>query len=54
MNKDQVALKFDMQPDTIQTDHIAAVFLITTIFSTDYWYHMQGIFSNQLLRNHNK
>ncbi len=52
---DQVGLKFDMQPNTVQTDHVSAGFLFTTIFGTDYRYTTgQGYFSNQLLGHNNK
>src|ERR1700761_2775770 len=52
---DQVGIKFDMQPNTVQTDHVSAGFLFTTIFGTDYRYTTaKGFFSNQLLQNNNK
>ncbi len=52
---DQVGLKFDLQPNTEQTDHISAGFLFTTIFGTDYRYTTsKGYFSNQLLKRNNK
>jgi len=52
---DQLGLKFDLQPNTVQTDHVSAGFLVTTIFGTDYRYTTgQGYFSNQLLQNNNK
>src|ERR1700733_714933 len=52
---DQVGLKFDMQPNTVQTDHVSAGFLVTTIFGTDYRYTTgKGYFSNQLLGNNQK
>ena len=52
---DQVGLKFDLQPNTVQTDHVSAGFLVTTIFGTDYRYTTgKGYFSNQLLGNNNK
>lgn len=52
---DQVGLKFEMQPNTIQTDHITAGFLLTTIFGTDYRYTTsKGYFSDQLLRHNSK
>jgi hypothetical protein len=52
---DQVGIKFDLQPNTVQTDHISTGFLLTTIFGTDYRYTTgKGYFSNQLLGNNNK
>lgn len=52
---DQVGLKFDLQPNTVQTDHVSAGFLVTTIFGTDYRYTTgKGYFSNQLLLHNNK
>jgi hypothetical protein len=52
---DQVGIKFDMQPNTVQTDHVSYGFLFTTIFGTDYRYTTgKGYFSNQLLGNNNK
>ncbi len=52
---DQIGLKFDKQPNTVQTDHIDYGFLVTTIFGTDYRYTTgKGYFSNQLLQHNNK
>ena len=52
---DQAALKLDLEPNTIQTDHISVGFLSTTIFGTDYRYTTaKGYFSDQLLKNNNK
>lgn len=52
---DQVGIKFDMQPNTVQTDHVSVGFLFTTIFGTDYRYTTgKGYFSNQLLGKNNK
>ncbi len=52
---DQVGLKFDWQPNTVQKDHISAGFLFTTIFGTDYRYTIaKGYFSHQLLEHNNK
>ncbi len=52
---DQIGLKFDKQPNTIQTDHFDYGFLVTTIFGTDYRYTTgKGYFSNQLLQHNNK
>jgi hypothetical protein len=52
---DQVGLKFDLQPNTVQTDHVSFGFLSTTIFGTDYRYTTgKGYFSNQLLEKNNK
>lgn len=52
---DQIGLKFDLQPNTVQTDHISAGFLFTTIFGTDYRFTTaKGYFSDQLLKHNNK
>lgn len=52
---DQAGLKFDLQPNTVQTDHVSFGFLSTTIFGTDYRYTTgKGYFSNQLLEKNNK
>jgi len=52
---DQLGLKFDWQPNTVQTDHVSAGFLVTTIFGTDYRYTTgKGYFSSQLLANNDK
>ncbi len=52
---DQIGLKFDKQPNTVQTDHFDYGFLVTTIFGTDYRYTTgKGYFSSQLLQHNNK
>lgn len=52
---DQVGLKFDKQPNTVQKDHFDWGFLSTTIFGTDYRYTTaKGYFSNQLLKHNNE
>ncbi len=52
---DQVGLKLDLQPNTVQTDHVSFGFLQTTIFGTDYRYTTgKGYFSSQLLQHNNK
>jgi hypothetical protein len=52
---DQLALKFDKEPNTAQTDHFDWGFLSTTIFGTDYRYTTaKGYFSDQLLAHNNK
>ncbi|MDB4999254.1 MAG: hypothetical protein JWR76_331 [Mucilaginibacter sp.] len=52
---DQAGIKFEKQPNTIQTDHFEWGFLSTVIFGTDYRYTTsKGIFSDQLLKNNNK
>ena len=52
---DQVGIKFDLQPNTVQTDHVSYGFLSTTIFGTDYRYTTgSGYFSDQLLKHNNK
>jgi len=55
VNLDQIGLKFDLQPNTIQNDKIKAGFLVTLIFGTDYRYTTgKGYFSKQLLIYNNK
>lgn len=52
---DQVGIKFDKQPNTVQTDHFDWGFLGTVIFGTDYRYTTgKGYFSDQLLKHNNK
>ena len=52
---DQAGLKFDWQPNTVQTDHVSLGFLATTVFGTDYRYTTsKGFFSDQLLQHNNK
>lgn len=52
---DQLGLKLELQPNTIQTDHVSAGFLVTNIFGTDYRYTTaKGYFSDQLLGHNNK
>src|ERR1022692_4171572 len=51
---DQLAIKFDKQPNTDQTDHFDWGFLSTTIFGTDYRFTIaKGYFSDQLLVHNN-
>jgi hypothetical protein len=52
---DQMGVKIDKEPNTIQTDHVDWGFLSTTIFGTDYRYTTaKGWFSGQLLDHNNK
>lgn len=52
---DQAGLKFDWQPNTVQTDHISMGFLATTVFGTDYRYTTsKGFLSDQLFQHNNK
>ena len=52
---DQAGIKIDMQPNTVQTDHVSYGFLFTTIFGTDYRYTTgKGYFSGQLLDKNRK
>jgi hypothetical protein len=52
---DQVGVKFDKQPNTMQTDHFDWGFLSTIIFGTDYRYTVaKGYFSDQLLKDNHK
>jgi hypothetical protein len=51
---DQMAIKFDKQPNSTQTDHFDWGFLSTTIFGTDYRFTIaKGYFSDQLLAQNN-
>jgi hypothetical protein len=52
---DQVGVKFDKQPNTLQTEHFDWGFLSTVIFGTDYRYTVaKGYFSDQLLKDNHK
>jgi hypothetical protein len=47
---DQAILRFERQPDTVQTDHFDWGFRLSNLYGVDYrWTTMQGVFSNQLL-----
>jgi hypothetical protein len=47
---DQAILRFDKEPDTVQTDHFDWGFRFTSLYGVDYRYTtMQGVLSNQLL-----
>ncbi|AWM33647.1 hypothetical protein DDQ68_13150 [Hymenobacter nivis] len=47
---DQLILRIERQPNTIQTDHMDWGFLVDNIFGTDYRYTIaKGIFSDRLL-----
>ncbi len=49
---DQLILRVERQPNTVQTDHIDWGFLVDNIYGTDYRYTIaKGIVSNQLLRD---
>ncbi|RAJ73749.1 putative OmpL-like beta-barrel porin-2 [Chitinophaga dinghuensis] len=51
---DQVILRAERQPNTVQQDHVDWGFLVDNVFGTDYRYTIaKGIFSDQLLKkNH--
>jgi hypothetical protein len=52
---DQVVLRMEVQPNTVQTDHVSLGFLFDNIYGTDYRYTAaKGIFSDQLLSHNNK
>ncbi|WP_299291564.1 outer membrane beta-barrel protein [uncultured Mucilaginibacter sp.] len=52
---DQAIIRMEVQPNTVQTDHVSLGFLVDNIFGTDYRYTIaKGIFSNQLLGKNNK
>jgi hypothetical protein len=47
---DQAVQRFELQPDTVQTDHDDWGFRITGLYGVDYrWTTQQGVLSNQLL-----
>jgi hypothetical protein len=47
---DQFILRFERQPDTVQTDHFDWGFRLSNLYGVDYrWTTMQGVLSNQLL-----
>jgi Putative beta-barrel porin-2, OmpL-like. bbp2 len=47
---DQFVLRFERQPDTVQTDHFDWGFRLSNLYGVDYrWTTMQGVLSNQLL-----
>jgi hypothetical protein len=47
---DQFVLRFERQPDTVQTDHFDWGFRVSNLYGVDYrWTTMQGFLSNQLL-----
>jgi hypothetical protein len=49
---DQMVLRFDRQPDTVQTDHVDWGFRLTVLYGIDYrWTTAQGWFSDQLLQH---
>ena len=49
---DQLIVRVERQPNTVQTDHADWGFLVDNIVGTDYRYTIaKGIFSNQLLRS---
>ncbi|MBC9934960.1 outer membrane beta-barrel protein [Chitinophaga qingshengii] len=48
---DQLILRVERQPNTVQTDHADWGFVVDNIFGTDYRYTLaKGIFSDQLLK----
>ncbi|OKS84658.1 outer membrane beta-barrel protein [Mucilaginibacter polytrichastri] len=52
---DQVVLRMEVQPNTVQTDHVSLGFLFDNVYGTDYRYTAaKGIFSSQLLSHNNK
>jgi hypothetical protein len=47
---DQFVLRFERQPDTVQTDHFDWGFRFSNLYGVDYrWTTMQGVLSTQLL-----
>ena len=49
---DQVVLRIEREPNTVQTDHVDWGFLIDNLYGTDYRYATAtGIFSDQLLKH---
>ena len=50
----QLVLRIQRAPNTVQTDHVDYGFCLTNLFGIDYRYTIaQGIFSDQLLRHNN-
>jgi len=50
LQMDQFVLRFERQPDTVQTDHFDWGFRFTSLYGVDYrWTTQQGVLSNQLL-----
>lgn len=51
---DQLILRVERQPDTVQTDHADWGFRVSNLYGTDYRYTTaQGYFSHQLLQENN-
>ena len=51
---DQVIIRLERQPNTVQTDHADWGFLVDNIYGIDYRYTIaKGIFSDQLLKKNN-
>ncbi len=51
---DQLVLRVERAPDTVQTDHVDWGFRVSNLYGIDYRYTIaQGIFSNQLLQHNN-
>jgi len=51
---DQLVLRFERQPDTVQTDHVDFGFRLSNLYGIDYRYTTsQGYFSQQLLQKNN-
>ncbi|HEY6334175.1 MAG TPA: outer membrane beta-barrel protein [Blastocatellia bacterium] len=49
---DQAVIRFDREPDTVQTDHVDWGFRLTVLYGIDYrWTTAQGWFSEQLLQH---
>jgi hypothetical protein len=47
---DQAVLRFERQPDTVQTDHFDWGFRLSNLYGVDYrWTTQEGVLSNQLL-----
>lgn len=51
---DQIVLRIERQPNTVQTDHFDWGFRLSNVYGIDYRYTTsEGIFSNQLLKKNN-
>ncbi len=51
----QIGMKFELQPNTVQTSHVSAGFLLTTIFGVDYRFTTaRGYLSDQLVKHNHK
>jgi Putative beta-barrel porin-2, OmpL-like. bbp2 len=50
---DQAVIRFEREPDTVQTDHMDWGFRLTNIYGIDYRYTTAGGYGSEQLLNHN-